>query len=201
MTNEFKKAVEENDLKSVRMMLTNELIKEPSGKTFEEMLAFAKERMPDLFVAEEPSKFAIPADKSQWDTTVRSQMKRDLNMNFSVEKLALFIEIVKYVGAEKAASIEARNKEEEKKRAALRKVESAGTTGASGTTGATGAGRTRHGRTGRKADPFKTTGTILTGSGAAIAITSICLKSSVLAIIGGGVLIGGVFLLCIPRKK
>ncbi len=113
-------------------------------------------------------------------------MKRDLNMNFSVEKLALFVEMAKYLGAEKAGELE-REEEAKKKALAERKIKEAEE-----------AKRTRVSKSQKK------TGTIVTGSGAAIAITGLCLEGTIgtiLSIAGGAVVIGGVLLLTVPCKK
>lgn len=198
MTPEFKKAVEDKKLAMVRMMLSNELLSDPTGQSFGEMLAYAKDRLPDLFEAEKPSKFSIPADKAEWNDEVLSQMKRDLNMNFSVEKLTLFVEMAKFLG----------KKTPEVKPGHRTSRETAGTdredidvTVETDDIDDTDNRNRRRSTTRRRMDPVKATGTVVTGGGVAIAITSLALKSSVLAIIGGAVIIGGVALLCMPRKN
>ena len=183
---EFQNAVNERNLASVRMMLTNELLLDPRGKTFEEMLQYAKDKLPDLFEPEQPSRFSIPSDKEEWNDDVLSKMKRDLNMNFSVEKLALFVEMAKHVGADKATELE-KEELERKKRAKEKKEKKTGEH--------TSGSRTRNSR--------KTTGTIITGSGAIIGITGLCIEGTigtVLSILGGVVAIGGVILLSVPNK-
>lgn len=184
MTQEFKVAVADHNLPIVRMMLSNELIGDPRGESFSEMLQYAKEALPDLFEAEEPSRFSIPADKEDWNEDVVSEMKRDLNMNFSVEKLALFVEMTQYVGKERAEELDAKEAEEAreeeerlKEDAKRRKIQAA---------------------------QRKRNGTVLTASGAAVTITGLCIKGalgSVLSIAGGAALIGGVLLLTVPKNK
>lgn len=187
MNQEFKKAVAEQNLASVRMMLCNELLLDPRAKSFNEMLQYAKDNLPNLFEAEEPSRFTIPSDKEEWDDNILSQMKRDLNMNFSVEKLALFVEMAKYLGADKATEIE----KEEEERIRRKKEEEE---------------RMHHEKEAyhKQTASRKKTGTIVTGSGAIIAITSLCVEGAlgtVLSIIGGVVVIGGVILLTVPEKS
>jgi len=187
MNQEFQNAVKEQNLASVRMMLTNELLLDPRGKTFEEMLQYAKDRLPNLFEAERPSRFSIPSDKEEWDDDVLSKMKRDINMNFSVEKLVLFVEMAKYVGASKAGILD-REEQERNKRNEERKRE-----------------KSEEQDSGRKTrNTRKKTGTIVTGSGAIIAITGFCFEGTigtVLSILGGVVAIGGVILLSVPNKQ
>lgn len=186
MNQEFKKAVDEKNLASVRMMLSNELLFDPRGKSFEGMLRYAKDNLPDLFVEEKPSRFSIPAEKEKWDENVLSQMKRDLNMNFSVEKLALFVEMAKYVGADKAEEME---EEEHRANTVIedsKKEE-----------------KEPYHRT-RKSSSRKKTGTIVTGSGAVIAVSGLLVEGAlgtVLSVLGGVVAIGGVILLATPEKR
>ena len=102
----FTEAVNSHELAKVRMMLCNELLLDPRGNTFSEMLAYAKDNLHDLFEENKESNYEIPIDKSQWDSVLLSKVKRDLNSNFSVEKLALFQEIAMWVGREKANNLE-----------------------------------------------------------------------------------------------
>lgn len=186
MKQEFKNAVDEQNLSSVRMMLSNELLFDPRGKSFEEMLQYAKDNLPNLFEEEKPSRFNIPSDKEEWDNKVLSQMKRDLNMNFSVEKLALFVEMAKFLGSDKARVLEEEqnlsnskgNDDENRRSTGDRKQEKS----------------------------INRKGLVVTGSGAVIAITGLCVKGTlgtlgtVLSIVGGAVAIGGVVLLTVPKK-
>lgn len=189
MTKEFIKAVSSNNLPMVRMMLSNELLLDPRGKTFAEMLEFAKDKLPNLFEVEKASRFAIPANKDEWTDDTLSKMKRDLNMNFSVEKLALFEEMAKYLGANKAATLD---NEEKIRNQRLREQTTREGKDPSSTKGASG---TRSNR--------KTTGTIVTGSGAIIGITGLCIEGTlgtILSIIGGAAVVCGVALLTVSNK-
>ena len=98
MNNEFIKAVEDKKVKTVRMMLSNELLLDPRGETFGKMLQYSKENLDNLFEPNEPARFDIPTNKEEWTDEVVSKMKRDLNMNFSIEKLSLFAEMAKWTG-------------------------------------------------------------------------------------------------------
>lgn len=189
MTEEFIKAVASNNLPTVRMMLSNELLLDPRGKSFAEMLEFAKDKLPNLFEAETASRFSIPANKEEWTDETLSKMKRDLNMNFSVEKLALFVEMAKYLGADKAKVLD--NEEKIRKQ---RRREQTGRCGKENPS-ADGSSRRRSNR--------KTTGTIVTGSGAIIGITGLCIEGTlgtVLSIMGGAAVVCGVALLTVSNK-
>lgn len=185
MTQEFKQAVQQHDLASVRMMLSNELLFDPRGESFGEMLAYAKDNLPDLFETERPSRFSIPSEPKEWNADVLSKMKRDLNINFSVEKLALFVEMAKFLGKDKAETLndnETKNKSNDSKN-----------------TDSSHEVTTVHRKISRKK-----AGTIVTGSGAIIAITGLFVEGSlgtVLTIAGGVVAVGGVILLSVPKKQ
>lgn len=105
MKTEFITAVTEHNLSVVRMMLSNELLLDPRGNTFSEMLSYAKENLEDLFEENRESEYEIPSDKVQWNIKLVSRLKSDLISNFSVEKLALFQELVMWVGRDKAESL------------------------------------------------------------------------------------------------
>lgn len=189
MTKEFIKAVNSNNLQMVRMMLSNELLLDPRGKSFAEMLEFAKDKLTNLFEAEKASRFVIPANKEEWTDDTLSKMKRDLNMNFSVEKLALFEEMAKYLGARKAASLEKDENIRVQRQREQTELEGKETSSNAGSS------RTRSNR--------KTTGTIVTGGGAIIGITGLCIEGTlgtILSIIGGAVVVCGVALLTVSNK-
>ena len=177
MKQEFISTVNQHDLAKVRMMLSNELLMDPRGKTFSEMLSYAKDNLSDLFEPNQPSKFEIPSDKSMWTDSLVSKMKRDLNMNFSIEKLAIFVEMAKWAGKEKAASLDEKDRERTKHKdggATINLPE-----------------RPRQ----RNRNTKKTAGTIVTGSGAVLAITGLCLEYTLITIVGGVVVVGGVILM------
>lgn len=189
MTEEFITVVNSNNLPIVRMMLSNELLLDPRGKSFAEMLEFAKDKLPNLFEVEKASRFAIPANKEEWTDDTLSKMKRDLNMNFSVEKLALFEEMAKYLGANKAASLDNEEKirVQRHREQTVRDGEEIFST--------ENPSRTRPNR--------KTTGTIVTGSGAIIGITGLCIEGTlgaILTVIGGAAVVCGVTLLAVSNK-
>lgn len=185
MTQEFIQAVKQHDLASVRMMLSNELLFDPRGETFGEMLAYAKDNLSDLFEEERPSRFSIPSEPEEWNVDVLSKMKRALNINFSVEKLALFEKMAKYIGKDKAKTLD---DNETKKRS----KDSKSSRSSDEVT-------TAHRKISRKK-----AGTIVTGSGAIIAITGLFVEGTVgtvLTIAGGVVAVSGVILLSVPKKQ
>ena len=52
MKQKFITAVNAGDVVSVRLMLSNELMLDPRGKSFDEMLFFAEKQLPNLYEAD-----------------------------------------------------------------------------------------------------------------------------------------------------
>ena len=174
MNQEFIKAVADKNLAAVRMMLSNELLFDPRGESFCKMLEYANNQLPDLFETERASSFTIPSDKADWNDDTLSKMKRELNKNFSREKLAIFVEMAKHIGSSKAEEMRDEEKQDSEN------VET---------------------KFSPKSCSRKKTGTIITGSGAVIAITGIALKSTLITVLGGAIVIGGVVLLTVPKQS
>lgn len=105
MNIKFIEAVAASNLMKVRIMLADELLLDPRGKTFKEMLTFAKQNLPNLFEDNKEANFVISPDRSTWNIDLVSEIKQDLISNFSIEKLALFQEVAMEVGKEKAKAL------------------------------------------------------------------------------------------------
>lgn len=178
MNQEFIKAVADKNHAAVRMMLSNELLFDPRGESFCKMLEYANNQLSDLFESERPSSFTIPSEEADWNDDTLSKMKRELNKNFSREKLAIFVEMAKYVGSSKAE--EMRTEEQQNKKHSSEDLES---------------------KICPKSCSRKKTGTIITGSGAVIAITGVALESTLITVLGGAIVIGGVVLLTVPKQS
>ena len=56
-------------------------------------------------------------------------------------------------------------------------------------------------QTRKKSSTRKTAGTIITGSGAIMAITGAAIKSTLITVLGGAIVIGGVVLLTVPKQS
>lgn len=182
MKNEFIAAVQKQELAKVRMMLSNELLLDPRGVTFSEMLSYAKENIPNLFEPNTPSNYNIPADKVDWDDVLCSKVKRDLNSNFSVEKLALFQEIAMWLGKEKAAKIEDQENSHKKhyERVSVPRVTEDNDDSSTQT--------------------MKICGTVATIGGAVLTIYAIGAGKVLLSILGGGAIVVGGILLFSSKK-
>lgn len=105
MKEKFKKAVERGDINDVRLFLSNELMLDPRGASFHEMLSYAENRMDGLF---EPDNGRMSEkDSTQWDKDFLFQIKNELDDNFSREKLNYYESIAKQVLKEKAEQLDA----------------------------------------------------------------------------------------------
>lgn len=101
MKPEFKIAVANKDIAKVRISLSNELLLDPRGGTFHEMLLFAQQNISNLFDKHIELKYSIPP-QDKWDESFMFRVKNDLDFNFSKEKLTLYESVVKIVGKTKA---------------------------------------------------------------------------------------------------
>ena len=112
MKQDFIKAVADNNLAKVRISLTNELLLDPRGITFSEMLSYAIAHLSDLFEENKEADYSVPS-KNEWDEDFLFKVKNDLDFNFSKEKLAFYEEVVKTVGRNKAEAIEREEKKQD----------------------------------------------------------------------------------------
>lgn len=104
MTTKFKNKVESGDIITVRLMIANELLLDPGGDSFHEMLDFATSRLSGLFEAcDDNGIFSI--DEGSWNKDYLSQVKSDLIYNFSKERLDYYEKVAKSVLKEKAEEL------------------------------------------------------------------------------------------------
>ena len=99
----FIKAVESNNISRVRYALSDQLLIDPRGNRFHEMLAFADGKMCNLFEVDDGKR--SEKDTSLWDMDFLYQVKNELDRNFSREKLDYYEKVVKYVLKDKAKQL------------------------------------------------------------------------------------------------
>lgn len=203
-------AVTGRNLVKVRIMLADELLLDPRGNTFKEMLAYAKQNLPNLFEDNKEANFVISPDRSTWDIDLVSEIKQDLISNFSVEKLALFQEVAMEIGKDKAKALA-----EEENRERYRSDDTSNTRRTSNIGGSSSdrngdssrsdntSNANRNGR--RQATDKHTMGTISLCGGAALTIVGVCVEGvaqTLLCLAGGAaVVVGGIVLLSESKKK
>ena len=210
MKQKYIEAVAMHKLVKVRMMLADELLLDPRGETFTEMLEYAKNNLPDLFEPNKVSNYEFSLDESTWDIELASTIKQDLISNFSIEKLALFEKVARKIGEDKANTL---NEEERRER-----YRSDDTLNNRRTSNAGGSSSDRNRDSLRRDDPSnanrngrrqttdkRTMGTISLCGGAALTIVGVCVEGvaqTLLCLAGGAaVVVGGIVLLSESKKK
>ena len=114
MKQDFLDAVESKKLAKVRISLSNELLLDPRGVSFGEMLLYATNNLPDLFEENKEANYTfLPQD--EWGKDFLFDVKNDLDSNFSKEKLAFYETVAKIVLKDKASQIEIEEVEDKKK--------------------------------------------------------------------------------------
>ena len=107
MKQSFIEQVESHDLAMVRLSLSMELMLDPRGESFCEMLSFADRELPDLFEAHDGKTYS--ENEADWNQDLFFSVKNDLDRNFSKERLELYAKMSRVVLKEK---IDALNKED-----------------------------------------------------------------------------------------
>ena len=105
MEQNFIESVKRGDVKDVRLSLSNELLLDPRGKSFTEMLSYAEANLSNLFEENKEAGYDV-LPKEQWDENFMFKVKNDLDFNFSVEKLAFYQAVIEVVGKDKMASLD-----------------------------------------------------------------------------------------------
>ena len=71
MKTKFKKAIEERDIISIRIFLSNELLLDPRGKSFNKMKVFAESNIPDLYEQDNGRSSDIPISQGDENFCIR----------------------------------------------------------------------------------------------------------------------------------
>lgn len=172
MKKDFILAVNKHNLPKVRITLVNSLNSNPTGVEFKEMLTFAQEHLDDLFEDNREAYYDVPP-KEKWDTTFMDKVADDLEMNFSVEKLAFYQAVIEEVRKDDIETI---------------------LTGQQNR-----APRYDFGPNNTTVN-YKKAGLAVTTGGAVLSIVGICKGITLLTLLGGAVLIGGV-LICLKSSN
>ena len=176
MKQTFIESVKSGDVEEVRLALSNELLLDPRGKTFAEMLNYAKANFSNLFEENKEAGYEV-LPKEQWDEDFLFTVKNDLDSNFSVEKLAFYQTVIEIVGKDKMASLD-----EEDKNAKMQK--------------------SSHHQPREKAKRSKKTVSMSVATGGAVlTIVGLCVGKTLLTLVGGAVLIGGVLITINDSRK
>ena len=176
MKQKFIESVKSGDVRKVRLSLSNELLLDPRGKAFAEMLNYAKANLSNLFEENREARYEV-LPKEQWDENFLFTVKSDLDSNFSVEKLAFYQAVIEIVGKDKMASLD-----EEEKNAKMQKSSS-------------------HQPREKAKRSKKTVSMSVATGGAVLTIVGLCVGKTLLTLVGGEVLIGGVLITINDSRK
>ena len=176
MKQKFIESVKSGDVRKVRLSLSNELLLDPRGKAFAEMLNYAKANLSNLFEENREARYEV-SPKEQWDENFLFTVKSDLDSNFSVEKLAFYQAVIEIVGKDKMASLD-----EEEKNAKMQKSSS-------------------HQPREKAKRSKKTVSMSVATGGAVLTIVGLCVGKTLLTLVGGAVLIGGVLITINDSRK
>lgn len=176
MKQKFIESVKSGDVRKVRLSLSNELLLDPRGKAFAEMLNYAKANLSNLFEENREARYEV-LPKEQWDENFLFTVKSDLDSNFSVEKLAFYQAVIEIVGKDKMASLD-----EGEKNAKMQKSSS-------------------HQPREKAKRSKKTVSMSVATGGAVLTIVGLCVGKTLLTLVGGAVLIGGVLITINDSRK
>lgn len=104
MKPKFKKMVDNGDLEGVRISLGSEMMLDPRGDSFKEMLAYAEKAFPDLY--ESHNGEALDLDCDKWTEDHLFKTRNALDENFSKERLDYYFKVAKVVLKDKAETLD-----------------------------------------------------------------------------------------------
>ncbi len=174
MKAKYIRAVDANDVDSVRLFLSNELMLDPRGDSFREMKNLAESRIVNLYEAHEGKSYV--ENPSEWNEEVLFEIKNDLDSNFSRERLAFYEKVAKNVLKEKADQLDKEESEELKRNTFI----------------------SSHSSSRGEEEALSRNKNIYTGvtvAGAAVTVIGICVSKTVIAAVGAlGLAVGGIML-------
>lgn len=172
MKAKFIKAVDSKDTLIVRFFLANEMMLDPRGRSFQEMLDYAVTNLDDLYETSDGKVYN--QTEAEWDREFLFQLKNDLEYNFSQERVDFYVKVAKHVLKEKAIQLD---KEESQAKSGNNSNYTRRTSGS------------------KASAPKKKAYAGITAGGAILAIAGLCAEKAALASLGvAGVVIGGVLL-------
>lgn len=101
---EFKKDVDSKNVRSVRIMLKDSMIIDPTFKEFDERIRYAETKLPDLYDDHDGENFSH--DLSKWNKDYMNEQMVNLIHNFSKERIEFLKKLCRHIYADKVESIE-----------------------------------------------------------------------------------------------
>ena len=172
MKAKFIKAVDEGNTLRVRLFLVNELMLDPRGRSFNEMLDYAQTHLAGLFESSDGKEYSQGVE--DWNKDFLFELKNDLDTNFSKERIEFYAKVAKYVLRDK---VEQLNKEEEEQKNKDKRRH--------------GNVRSEHYSSSSKKKAYAG----VTAGGVVLTVAGLCAQKAILASLGvAGIVIGGVLL-------
>lgn len=172
MKAKFIKAVDSGDVQRARLFLANELMLDPRGRSFNEMLDYAQTHLAGLFESSDGKEYSQHVE--EWNKDFLFQLKNDLEVNFSKERIEFYAKVAKCVLRDKAEQLN--KEEEEQKNKDKRRHENV---------------RSDHYSSSSKKKAYAG----VTAGGVVLTVAGLCAQKAVLASLGvAGIVIGGVLL-------
>lgn len=103
ITKEFVEAVENGKLLRVRIMLKDILLVDPTATKFEEMESYANSKIDNLYDEQDEEK--LNYDVTCWNEDYLNEQMVNVVNNFSKERIALLIDMVRYIYRDKVQKI------------------------------------------------------------------------------------------------
>lgn len=92
ITNSFKKAVDDGDVKDIRIMMKESLLVDPSFADFNEKSSYAKNIL-GVYVAHDGRE--LNSDESTWDDNYMDKLMSQLSTNFSQERVGHLKKVIR----------------------------------------------------------------------------------------------------------
>lgn len=108
----FIEAINSNDIKSVRLFLSNELLLDPRGSTFDEMLSYAEEHCENLYENYDSS-FSIEKDSNMWNKKYMNDLKNEIDIHFVKDFVLHYREVTSAVLKEKIQALAQEEREQQ----------------------------------------------------------------------------------------
>lgn len=108
----FIEAINSNDIKSVRLFLSNELLLDPRGATFDEMLSYAEEHCENLYENYDSS-FSIEKDSNMWNKKYMNDLKNEIDIHFVKDLVLHYREVTSAVLKEKIQTLAQEEREQQ----------------------------------------------------------------------------------------
>jgi len=104
ITQEFRKAVQDNDTLMIRIMLKDSLVVDPTFEEFNQMISLSEGNTSDLY--EEHDGEALQHDVDLWTKDYMDEQMVQVIYNFSKKRIELLKRICKHLYGERAEKIE-----------------------------------------------------------------------------------------------